>query len=314
LAIKNFHDYFFVAFKRWIELIKQKVDTKIERCFDNEKNDVLTELTKFSSSSVEVSNCFNQVLQFWKLINWPDSFGADILFNELIESLSRAIIRYANLVKDSNQAIINSTSSSQTSIPTSNNMDEQTNSSLYTNKPLDTYQKLTITTNNIERVRESLTSFLTEVETQRQNHGTSSTNVPLTPDKLKLIETNRAQFETFISETNEYLIQIIEHSLNIIVNTKIIVDLQPHMFYLFESPESAPAQESISRIVRYLDENLVVYKELSYKNNFERFLKIIWIRLIEEFETNLRKDDTVCKIFIDYSNIIKGVKAHYFKF
>ena len=113
LSIQNYHDFFYVAFKRWIELIKQKVDLKIERCFDNEKNDVLTELTKFSSSSVEVSNCFNQVLQLWKLINWPYSLSSEILFNEVIESLSKAIIRYANLVKENNQLIINPLSSSQ---------------------------------------------------------------------------------------------------------------------------------------------------------------------------------------------------------
>lgn len=278
-------------------MIKLKVDTKIERCFDNEKQDVLTELTKFSSSSVEVSNCFNQVIQFWKLIHWPDSFGADILFNELIESLSRAIIRYANLVKESNHSLISPPNASQTTAATSINMEEQVNS-----KPLDTYQKLTIATNNIERVRESLALFLTEVETQRQNHSTSNTSVPLTPDKLKLIETNRAQFEAFISDTNEYLIQIIENSLNIIVNTKIVVDLQSHMFYLFESPESVSPQESISRIVKYLDENLMIYKELSYKTNFERFLKLVWTRLIEEFEMNLKKDDTVCKVFFDSSS------------
>jgi hypothetical protein len=299
-SMQNFHDLFFVAFKRWVELIKQKVDTKIERCFDNEKHDVLTELTKFSSSSVEVSNCFNQVLNFWKLINWPDSFGADILFNELIESLSRAIIRYANLVKESNQSIINPPAP----IHTSTNMDEQMNNSLCISKPLDNYQKLLIATNNIERVRESLKAFLTEVETQRQNQGNSNASAPITSDRQKLIETNRALFENFISETNEYLIQIIEHSLNIIVNTKIIVDLQSHMFYLFESPESTPPQESISRIVKYLDENLMTYKELSYKTNFERFLKLIWVRLVAEIETNLKKDDTVFKINLDFVIIL----------
>jgi predicted component of type VI protein secretion system len=298
--MQNFHDLFFVAFKRWVELIKQKVDTKIERCFDNEKHDVLTELTKFSSSSVEVSNCFNQVLNFWKLINWPDSFGADILFNELIESLSRAIIRYANLVKESNQSIINPPAP----IHTSTNMDEQMNNSLCISKPLDNYQKLLIATNNIERVRESLKAFLTEVETQRQNQGNSNASAPITSDRQKLIETNRALFENFISETNEYLIQTIEHSLNIIVNTKIIVDLQSHMFYLFESPESTPPQESISRIVKYLDENLMTYKELSYKTNFERFLKLIWVRLVAEIETNLKKDDTVFKINLDFVIIL----------
>jgi hypothetical protein len=47
---------------------------------------------------------------------------------------------------------------------------------------------------------------------------------------------------------------------------------------------------------KYLDENLMTYKELSYKTNFERFLKLIWVRLVAEIEINLKKDDTVLKI------------------
>jgi hypothetical protein len=155
-------------------LIKNKIDLKIERCFDNEKNDVLTELTKFSSSSVEVSNCFNQVLHLWKLINWPCSPSSEILFNEVIESLSKAIIRYANLVKESNQLIINPLtnlamnsqnnflpSSTPPSLLSASHHGQDNINSLYISKPLDSYQKIIITTNNIERVRESLKLFLT---------------------------------------------------------------------------------------------------------------------------------------------------------
>ena len=294
LSMNDCHNLFFIAFKRWIELIKQKVDTKIERCFENEKNDVITELTKFGSSSIEVSNCFNHMLQFWKLINWPDSFGSDILLNELIESLSRAVIRYANLVKESNQLILNP---SPTSSPSLSSPEQQPVNTLSIGKPSETYQKIIITTNNIERVRESLKNFLAEIDVHNNNHQKATNTSSITPDKLKVIESNRAIFETCISETSDYLIQIIENSLEIIVNSKINNDMQAHMFYLFESPECAPVQESISRIVKYLDMNLVNYKELVYKANFERLLKLIWIKLLVEIDANLKKGDTVSFFF-----------------
>jgi hypothetical protein len=33
----NYYELFYIAFKRWVELIRRKVDIKIDRCFDNEK-------------------------------------------------------------------------------------------------------------------------------------------------------------------------------------------------------------------------------------------------------------------------------------
>jgi hypothetical protein len=37
LKMTNFHDLFYMPFKKWIELIKHKVDLKVEKCFDSDK-------------------------------------------------------------------------------------------------------------------------------------------------------------------------------------------------------------------------------------------------------------------------------------
>ena len=173
-----------------------------------------------------------------------------------------------------------------TAASSSAHVPEQINS-LYIAKPLDAYQKVIITTNNIERVRESLKIFLAEIDHHNQQKSSS------TAEKVKTVD--RSMFETCISNTSDYLIQVIEQTLDTIVNTKIISDIKAHMFYLFESPESTPAQESISRIVAYLDTNLATYKEYAYKVNFERLLKLIWIKLLGEIDANLKKDDMVFK-------------------
>ena len=207
------------------------------------QNDVLTELTKFSSSSVEVSNCFNQVSQFWKLIDWPDCLGSQIFFNELIECLSKAIIRYANLVKENNQLIITAlTAASNTSLNSAANAESHQAAKA---PKLDAYQKIVITTNNIEKVRESLKAFVNETDYQKLHTMDKG-------EKGKTLEVNRLLFETCINNTSDYLVQVIEQTMEIIVNTKIMTDIESHMFYLFESPESAPAQE-----VNFLMFNLI---------------------------------------------------------
>lgn len=49
----------------------------------------------------------------------------------------------------------------------------------------------------------------------------------------------------------------------------------------------------MSRIIEYLDANLVLYKDLAFKANFTRLLRILWIKILNQIEENLKKDDTV---------------------
>ena len=60
---------------------------------------MLTELTKVSSSSKEISNCLSEINNLWKLIDWPDYKGSQFFFNETGEFLSQFVIKYANIVK-----------------------------------------------------------------------------------------------------------------------------------------------------------------------------------------------------------------------
>ena len=108
LRINSFYEFFYMPFKRWIDLIKRKIDSKAEKCFESEKSDVLTELTKFSSSSVEMCYCITQASSLWKVIDWPDHYGAKMYATELGECLCRACIRYATQVKENNANFINS--------------------------------------------------------------------------------------------------------------------------------------------------------------------------------------------------------------
>lgn len=69
--------------------------------------------------------------------------------------------------------------------------------------------------------------------------------------------------------------------------------MESHLFYLFESPESSSAHESVSRLLQYLKTNLIVFKDIALKVNFERLLKSVWTKLLNTIETNIKKDNTV---------------------
>lgn len=257
-------------------------------CFS--KTDVLTELTKYGSSSVEMCNCFTQVIAIWRLIDWPDFIGVQMFLVETIDCLVKAAHKYASQIKDNSQNFIAALSSNMTmssssanfqsgaggnglaGTPTSNSNPMSSNSGLLnatstassSNRSLNTNgaagsggmlggsrqtlsgvptcsleacQKLMIATNNLERVRESLKAYVAELELDRYVSQAEKA------EKTKLLEANRASFELQVNQASDYLIAIVEYILEAIITNKIIPELDPHMFYLFESPESAKVQE-----------------------------------------------------------------------
>lgn len=249
--------------------MKRKIDAKVEKCFESEKSDVLTELTKFGSSSVEICNCITQAASFWKLIEWPDYSGAKMYINEMVECLSRACIRYATQVKENNVNFIsslqqqqqqgsNSISSSNSSLqnaalnmtPVSNNNGSSRQSPNSKAAILDPYQKLIITANNLERVREALRSFLTEMDYYRYMESvaekvTRGTDSPASTSNSSgnFSFANNNYLETLIQNSCDYMIQINDLTIETIISNKVNSELEPHMFYLFESPDSCSAQE-----------------------------------------------------------------------
>ena len=198
---------------------------------------MLTELTKFSSSSVEVCTCFNQVTQFWKLVDWPDQTGASFFLTELIDSLSRSVMRYATLVKENNLQMIhpsqnNNKSASNSNLNSSaNNLGSVKLPTMGTTQKLDTFQKLLITANNIERVDDSLKSFPNEIEMILYNNNNHSNNKLSKQhssnssvdgkEKSKLIESQKMQNEMHISNASEYLMQVAEQTIELIVDNKV---------------------------------------------------------------------------------------------
>ena len=101
---------------------------------------------------------------------------------------------------------------------------------------MDPYQKLIITTNNLERVREVLKTFLNELDYYKyaENADKSTKNGDVS---------NCTYLETLIENCCEYILQINGITLDSVITNKIDSELDPHMFYLFESPESSSAQE-----------------------------------------------------------------------
>ena len=65
LKISTYHQYFGAAVKKWLSVARNKILHRIERSVEREKLELNYNI-KFTPSSLDLSNCFSQISQFWR--------------------------------------------------------------------------------------------------------------------------------------------------------------------------------------------------------------------------------------------------------
>lgn len=100
LKLNQYYVYFAVAVKKWLVITRNKLLQRIEYVLDKDKTDLPNSPTKFTSSSIEISQCFTQITQFWRRLAWPDTAGSIVFLIQLIDDVANATRRYASLSEE----------------------------------------------------------------------------------------------------------------------------------------------------------------------------------------------------------------------
>lgn len=77
LKINQYYAYFGIAIKKWLSVARNKLHHRIEYAIDKDKIDSSLPApvsNKFTTSSVDISNCFTQVSQFWRRLGLWNKF------------------------------------------------------------------------------------------------------------------------------------------------------------------------------------------------------------------------------------------------
>lgn len=189
------------------------------------------------------------------MVQWPEPSSGHLFLKELIELAIHTAITYAHLIRCEAATHFNFNHS-------------------------NTSYRLVHAANQLQRVRESTKQFVTEIF----DYNYSSTK---TKEEIFLAT------EAVLATPNTQLIQITAFTLELVVDRKLCADLSEQFFYLFESPEFSPANESVARLLSYLNYGLAEFKSVAYKSNFDKICKMVWNRLLEQFEVNVTADKSV---------------------
>ncbi|XP_043317014.1 protein unc-13 homolog D isoform X3 [Cervus elaphus] len=99
LALEGFHRWFQPAIPSWLQKTYSEALARVQRAVQMDQLVPLGELTKHSTSAVDLSTCFAQISHTAQQLDWPDPEEAFMITVKFVEDTCRLALVYCSLIK-----------------------------------------------------------------------------------------------------------------------------------------------------------------------------------------------------------------------
>ncbi|XP_045841608.1 protein unc-13 homolog D isoform X3 [Meles meles] len=99
LALDGFHRWFQPAIPSWLQKTYSVALARVQRAVQMDELVPLGELTKHSTSAVDLSTCFAQISRTARQLDWPDPEEAFMITVKFVEDTCRLALVYCSLIK-----------------------------------------------------------------------------------------------------------------------------------------------------------------------------------------------------------------------
>uniref|UniRef100_A0A8C9DEB3 Unc-13 homolog D n=1 Tax=Prolemur simus TaxID=1328070 RepID=A0A8C9DEB3_PROSS len=99
LALDGFHRWFQPAIPSWLQKTYSVALARVQRAVQMDQLVPLGELTKHSTSAVDLSTCFTQISHTARQLDWPDPEEAFMITVKFVEDTCRLALVYCSLIK-----------------------------------------------------------------------------------------------------------------------------------------------------------------------------------------------------------------------
>ncbi|XP_076791570.1 protein unc-13 homolog D isoform X2 [Arvicanthis niloticus] len=99
LALDGFHHWFQPAIPSWLQKTYSVALERVQRAVQMDSLVPLGELTKHSTSAVDLSTCFAQISHTARQLDWPDPEEAFMITVKFVEDTCRLALVYCSLIK-----------------------------------------------------------------------------------------------------------------------------------------------------------------------------------------------------------------------
>ncbi|XP_069728618.1 protein unc-13 homolog D isoform X3 [Phaenicophaeus curvirostris] len=105
LALSNFHQWFKEAVPQWLQKAYTIALERAQRAIQMDQLTPFGEHNKHSTSTVDLSTCYAQIVKTWQQLSWPDPEEAFMIMVKLVEDMCKIALMYCRLIKERAEAL-----------------------------------------------------------------------------------------------------------------------------------------------------------------------------------------------------------------
>ncbi|XP_054249817.1 protein unc-13 homolog D [Indicator indicator] len=243
LALSNFHQWFKEAVPKWLQKAYTIALERAQRAVQMDQLTPFGEHNKHSTSTVDLSTCYAQIVKTWQQLNWPDPEEAFMIMVKLVEDMCKIALMYCRLIKERAEALA---------------LSEQ--------KEAEAANRLCIVVNNIKQLRLLILKLPSQLDWAQLEQRTGDVIA-------------QQQFQHTLHCQLDSTISCLDHEIQDVVQalaTKLEKGIARHIQELSSSNDTQEPEDSIIPLMKFLESELQYLNEHLVQENFKSLLTLLW--------------------------------------
>ncbi|NXI51757.1 UN13D protein, partial [Chloroceryle aenea] len=243
LALTNFHQWFKEAVPQWLQKAYTIALERAQRAVQMDQLTPFGEHNKHSTSTVDLSTCYAQIVKTWQQLNWPDPEEAFMIMVKLVEDMCKIALMYCRLIKERAEAL-----------------------SLREQNEGEAANRLCIVVNNIKQLRLLILKLPSQLDWAHLEQRTGDVI-----DRQQIQHTLHNQLDSTVS--------CLDHEVRDVVQalaTKLEKGIARHIQELSSSNGTQEPEDSIIPLMKFLESELQYLNEHLVQENFKSLLTHLW--------------------------------------
>uniref|UniRef100_A0A8C2YHF3 Unc-13 homolog D n=1 Tax=Coturnix japonica TaxID=93934 RepID=A0A8C2YHF3_COTJA len=243
LALSDFHQWFKEAVPQWLQKAYSIALERAQRAVQMDQLTPFGEHNKHSTSTVDLSTCYAQIVKTWQQLNWPDPEEAFMIMVKLVEDMCKIALMYCRLIKERAEAL-----------------------SLCEQNEGEAANRLCIVVNNIKQLRLLILKLPLQLDWAQLERRTGAVI-----DRQQIQHTLHHQLDSAVS--------CLDHEVQDVVQalaTKLEAGIARHIQELSASNNAQEPEDSILPLMKFLESELQYLNEHLVQENFKSLLALLW--------------------------------------
>ncbi|XP_028572752.2 protein unc-13 homolog D isoform X1 [Podarcis muralis] len=243
LELTNYHQWFKEAIPKWLQKAYTIALERTQRAIQVDQLTPLGELNKHSTSTVDLSTCYAQMVKTWQQLDWPDPEEAFMIMVKFVEDICKIALMYCRLIKTRAEEL-----------------------SSKKHKEGEAANRLCVVVNNIEQLRMMILKLPSQLDWACLEQKTGAV---IAPEQIQ--HTLHHQLQATVTCLNNEIRGVVQT-----LASKLHAGIARHIQELYTCSASRDPEDCITPLMLFLECELQYLSGNLVQENFNSLLELLW--------------------------------------